>query len=568
MRCKCRLIGLALVFFCGCMPRESKAPEEPGRVCVKGFEGEKIRLLYCGEDVETPELIRQTADAGFNVMEKLHWKMWEPERAKNVEEAIRLAKPAGLKVLVGVWLPTGISDPAFAEKRPFGFYNAARPKKGCLAPDIYDGAWWRQQIIPALLKYVERSREGTVIGISLDLEIYQGRPVPGIYTDVCYCDPCVKEFCEQAGLKFEPVELKDRRSWFAEKEMLRRFRDFQKARLAKYVEELRRRTDAINPYFVYMLLPYRTGGNILNLALAKRLGTAKAPVIIATEATYGIPKEATPEQALILTDDTIRNIHRYEAARGHQHTVLLPGISLTAPNTPQKNARRIVTFGRREAGYWIWGRRLLFSEYWLKKMLAPADEFWRWFKVGNDCIMDRAAPPKEILPVSMPKYELGTNIVPAPGFEEGSAEKAWGGFPKGVTIATTERHSGTRSLRLETDSVPRLARLYWRTGGEIRKFPIKPNTLYRISMWARTTKFTGGWSPYCGVLIYDKDGKQIAKASVSSPRYERAWELREQTFLSPPKAVSAAFHISVLGKGNCSYVDDVALREIVVGKKP
>jgi len=124
--------------------------------------------------------------------------------------------------------------------------------------------------------------------------------------------------------------------------------------------------------------------------------------------------------------------------------------------------------------------------------------------------------------------------------------------------------SGARSLHFETRRDQRLARLYWRWGEELKRFPLKPSTLYRISFWAKTTRYIGGYSPYCGVHIYDKDGKQVAKPDACFPRYERDWELCRRVFLSPPTATEAVFHISVLGEGNCSYVDNVELREIVL----
>jgi len=539
-----------------------RAGGQPGRSFVKGFEKEKIRLLYCSELPETMESVKQVKDAGFNVVEKLHWKMWESHREKVPADTIGFAKSVGLKVVVGVWLPTGISDPAFAEKRPFGFYNAARPEKGRLAPDIYDGSWWDRYVVPAVMKYVELSREGTVIGMSLDLEIYQPRPVPAVYRDVCYCSECVKEFCSRERVKYEELELKDRRNWFARKGMLRRFRDFQKARLAGYVEKLRKRTDEINPCFVFALLPYRMNGNILNQTLAEKLGTEKAPVIIATEATYSVPAGATDVQTLVLTADRIESIHRYEKSRRH-HYVLLPGFSVRPPNTPIRNARRVVALGGTEQGYWIWGRYRLIAPVHVKELLAPVDEFWRWFRIGNDCLSGRIPPPKEILPVSVPKVKFGPNLLPDPSFEGDSCEESWGGFPEGVGLAA-EGHTGARSLRIETQEGRRLARLYLRRGGELKKIPVEPNTLYRISMWAKTTKFTGGWSPYCGVYFYDEGGKQVAKPSVSRPRYERDWELRSAIFLSPPNARTAAFHISVLGEGDCSCVDDVEFREVIV----
>jgi len=395
---------------------------------VKAFGDEKIRLLYCNDRMETAQSIRQVKDAGFNAIAKVHWKMWDPDRAKLVAETIALAKAAGLKVFVGAWLPTGISAPAFAEERPFGFHNAAVPAEvryGLgLAPDIYDETWWREHIIPALMKHVERSREGTVVGNTLDLEIYQDRPVPGIYEDVCFCDRCVRKFCQESGLRFEPVELKGRRQWFADKGVLRQFRGFQRARLAKYVEELRRRTDEINPGFVYVLLPYRTNGSILNVTLAEKLSTDKAPILIATESTYYTPAEATAEQALILTEERIRHIHRYEETRGHRY-VLLPGLGIRL-NMPQNVARRIAAFGSRERGCWIWGKDCLIKPHYTKTLHAPVDEFWRWFKIGNACLFGQAEPPKEMLPLSIPKYELGPNMLPDPGFETEAVEEKWG----------------------------------------------------------------------------------------------------------------------------------------------
>jgi hypothetical protein len=549
-------------------PAQPASARPQAATMVPGFEKEPLRLLFC-EDVPIAQAeFQRIRDAGFNLVSLIHWKVYERSYGRVTQANIANARQAGLKVLLTLWPGTSLAPPDFAAAHPFEFHNGARPRDAradqtcgpdriTLPVDIYDAEYWDTHLIPICLEYARLSREGTVRGCALDMELYLRDPVPTVYEDVCFCDRCLTAFAaDRKGDVPTTKPVAERLGALADGGRLEEYRAWQNDRLAAYIRRLRARTDEQDPEFVYALLPYTRKGNFFSRALAKGLATDRAPVLLMTEGTYNPVPQADDAQDLAATAGYLADLRQREILYGDR-SVLLPGFSVVTL-TADRMARRVSAFGRVQPGYWVWGRN------WIRRAEAakPA-ELWEAFTIGNRAATGAAGEPVGQGPWCLPTVEAGDNLVPQGSFEGADVKGAWQFTRGGQVLGDAARHGGM-GLRLTAMKNSRRPTAIPLGPDRAAALPVEAGRAYRLSFWSRTIRFVGGYNAYAEVHWLDERGQDIGRIEVGTGTNVHDWVLCSGVVVAPKQARSLRLEIAALGSGITSDVDDVALQLLAI----
>jgi hypothetical protein len=397
-------------------PPDRDMPGEAGRA-------EKMRVMYFPEWVETAEEVRKVRDHGFNVASVvswkyanyiqepcgsaapgcasygrlasrphhgylckvlpgqhtsfLYWKCYEQKHTDEIAANLALAKEARLPVLVSVWL-SAVAPKEFQEKQPLIGASGAAYKR---TPSIFHKEWWNEWFAPVCLRFVRQSKDGSILGLWVDFELYDE---PNQVSDVCFCQRCLEEWSEAAGVKIAGADAKGRADWLLHHDRIQAFRDFQAAKLGRYAEALRAETDKINPAFVYGNFPYY--GYMADRVFAQKLGTKRAPFLIAPEYTYRLQSDKYSDTTGIqLAVCYCREMQRRIRELG-LNARLLAGICPLTEATFMRD--KIISVCGPSDGYWLWTKRIIDrhrAAFGGKPLTdAEADAAWAALKEAND----------------------------------------------------------------------------------------------------------------------------------------------------------------------------------------
>jgi hypothetical protein len=288
-----------------------------------------------------------------------------------------LAKEARLPVLVSVWL-SAVAPKEFQEKQPLIGASGAAYKR---TPSIFHKEWWNEWFAPVCLRFVRQSKDGSILGLWVDFELYDE---PNQVSDVCFCQRCLEEWSEAAGVKIAGADAKGRADWLLHHDRIQAFRDFQAAKLGRYAEALRAETDKINPAFVYGNFPYY--GYMADRVFAQKLGTKRAPFLIAPEYTYRLQSDKYSDTTGIqLAVCYCREMQRRIRELG-LNARLLAGICPLTEATFMRD--KIISVCGPSDGYWLWTKRIIDrhrAAFGGKPLTdAEADAAWAALKEAND----------------------------------------------------------------------------------------------------------------------------------------------------------------------------------------
>ncbi|MCD6362235.1 MAG: hypothetical protein J7M38_15355, partial [Armatimonadetes bacterium] len=327
-------------------PAEMPRPRTP----APWAPGDKLRVMYFSNDRDSLEDVQRVRDTGFNVASFLYYKCYEPERIEPLDANLGFARQVGLQALVAVWL-SRTSSPEFRDRHPL--VNAAGVEHKTTA-SIYHREWWDEWFTPTCLQFVRRSQDEGIIGLWVDFELYDE---PRRIADVCWCDRCMQLYERDRGVTIEGEDVPARVKWLREHELLEDYRNFHAARLEGFAAELRARTDAINPDFMYGDFPYY--GKIADRAFARALGTERAPFLIAPEYTYRLQSEHYSDATAVQLAVNYCEERQRQIQRDGLHALLLAGI---CPETdPDFMRDKIIAVCGQADGYWLWAKRIIDS---------------------------------------------------------------------------------------------------------------------------------------------------------------------------------------------------------------
>ncbi len=184
-------------------------------------------------------------------------------------------------------------------------------------------------------------------GFLFDVEVYRLR---GWGAD-CYCDDCLREFAEHAGLDVTPRGLPaaERAAWLADQGLSRDYERFQLQRVTELAAGLRERLDAMRPrdpatagmvFGYYPENPIQTWRH----ALATGLSDGERPVLLMPEYTYSG------------FDETLHLEGRAEqlAETVGRPIALIPGFNYLRVPEPESWPSHLYAFATRADGYWLY----------------------------------------------------------------------------------------------------------------------------------------------------------------------------------------------------------------------
>ncbi|MAE68155.1 MAG: hypothetical protein CMJ18_28225 [Phycisphaeraceae bacterium] len=321
---------------------------ETARAGRQWWHDDKVRLMLGKPQVmprpewfyQSTEGYRRIAQAGFNVMIPYiglrdHELIAGKAGAFDLKSIARTRAPAypreDFHEPYFVW-PSGIRTPLMC---PFS------------------EAFWNEIIFPQVLDLAEVSTKVPLVGMELDFEIY-GIKGPDKFAHIychCYCDTCWSAMRKQHHAVPEK-DVKARRSWLINQRKLGEYKVLQDRRLVELADALRQAVDTINPDVQFMLLAWDSG-HFLEL-IAKSLGTERAPVILATERTYGRGRTPQASHAALAN-------HRGHCLRGLAESRRMGLHSLYVPGVMPGHQKADPAFCRANAeimssvsdGYWV-----------------------------------------------------------------------------------------------------------------------------------------------------------------------------------------------------------------------
>ncbi len=120
-----------------------------------------------------------------------------------------------------------------------------------------DEGFWEDYLTPAMMERaaVADDPEMQVDGLWIDFELYSTVTGQRYYTNACYCDHCLGEFCAHKGIAVPEVEPADRRKWLADQGFAEQYQPYLGERMEALATELRETVHASYPDFLLGFYP-------------------------------------------------------------------------------------------------------------------------------------------------------------------------------------------------------------------------------------------------------------------------------------------------------------------------
>lgn len=332
-----------------------------------------LRVMYGEEIRDNPDDAQRVKTTGFTHIAYKYWKCYEPKRGEDLEYNLGLAKSLHLNSFVTLWL-SEISPPDFRRKQPLIDFHGNEHKR---TPSIFHKEWWDSWFIPTVMRVVNKSQKYNIKGILIDFELYD---TPNRIEDVCYCDLCLSKFSALQNITIQGKTITEKTRWLLDNAFLSSYRKFQEDFLVSKLNELRRKTDEVNPTFQFGNLPYYDF--LVDRVFIERLGTKEARFIVAVEKTFDIQSEAYSDTTgICLAMGYILSMREMLSKRGYNF-VILGGVSpRTSIDFMEKKINRLNQICD---GYWFFKKSFIDSV----PILRNKKNYWPITREKADMVWD------------------------------------------------------------------------------------------------------------------------------------------------------------------------------------
>jgi len=327
--------------------------------CDSRSKGEKLRIFVATRGtVPIPwsavggNLLRKAiaeeyftviAKAGFNVACCSAKAPFDLER---VSREAQLAQKHGLFYLRWIRGKTGAGDgPKFTWDDGTA-QNDASPNSDVL----WD--WMTEYVVG----YAKVSRDvPSLIGTFVDFENYHAPKagVPTLYT-LSYDEKILNDFAKAKDITLPNPLPKERKAWLEGQNLHDAFAEFQIEHWRQRCRTLRKAVDEINPKFQFFICPGGGRSPFMTEAIYREWGTDQAPLVLASEGTYGRATNLTPQKESL---DRNRKYVSDALAFLKKQNMPFQYIAGIDPGVrgadPEFCARNAVAISEHSNGYWV-----------------------------------------------------------------------------------------------------------------------------------------------------------------------------------------------------------------------
>lgn len=321
--------------------------------------------------VMTEEHVKQIADAGFNVV--------SPREGGDDMHQVRLISQYAQKY--GLYHIPWMRGTLRAKTGPKLVWSNGleHPIYSPNSDELW--AWMNKKI----LDYAKISvKNPSLIGVFLDFENYSFKAKKdaskrlGHAYPLSYDEKIIKEFFMEEKIALPNLEPSQRYAWLQKKGLHEKFSDFQIERWRTRAKKLRQMIDAVNPEFQFFV--YISKGTVfLQSAALREWTTSVAPVVIASQVTYGRPSRLMPHMPALEKNRRLLLKKRRQLPKDLDPFFYIGGIDPTARSAdPEFSGRNAVMISEISDGYWIF--------YEGPQTGKDHELYWKWFIRSNQAI--------------------------------------------------------------------------------------------------------------------------------------------------------------------------------------
>ncbi|MGM0492958.1 MAG: hypothetical protein ACQER1_08435 [Armatimonadota bacterium] len=176
-------------------------------------------------------------------------------------------------------------------------FNVNAEKEGFRQAVLSDGSveryacpleerFWQEHLLTEMVERAELANdpELQVDGLWIDFELYATVTGQRYYTNACYCDHCMSEFAEHAGIELPELDLSERHPWLVEHDHGDAYTQLLQDRVEEYATEVREQVHAVNANLLLGFYP--TPHNWSLVGVARAFSTDRLPIILWATDTY------------------------------------------------------------------------------------------------------------------------------------------------------------------------------------------------------------------------------------------------------------------------------------------
>ncbi|MGI5817545.1 MAG: hypothetical protein ACOX9R_05545 [Armatimonadota bacterium] len=357
-----------VVVLAGCA-RSAPPPDEPAVHDTLRILVDKV-MHRSAEASSAQWVVEETAAAGFNV--------YSPRSGYDDLEMVRQVADWCAASGIGhmVWMRGTLKAPDGARSEGRRAVWADGHEEELWSPNS-DELW--EWLTRHITEYARISAERpALLGVILDFESYAPGKGPTFVYPYSYDDLILGMFAEARGIDLPELPLDQRASWLGGQGLEEAFEQFQRAHWRDRCRALREAVDAHNPDFRFVIYP-GPGQPFTGEAAAVEWSTERAPVIFATQETYGRVTKLAPQQAAAkyngaLLQSLIEGAEKLGVPFQYLGGID-PAVSGADPEFCGRNATILSQVGD---GYWVFYEGPEYAE--------DHPEYFRWFALANEAI--------------------------------------------------------------------------------------------------------------------------------------------------------------------------------------
>ncbi|MFP4249958.1 MAG: hypothetical protein ACLFU7_09890 [Armatimonadota bacterium] len=238
------------------------------------LDQEKLRTAYFYARPPADEKVQQLVDVGMNSM----------ILKADIERATPYLREAkqhdGMHVFLALNFNVNAENEGF---RQAVLSDGSVERYACPLEERF----WQEHLLPEMLERAELANdpELQVDGLWIDFELYATVTGQRYYTNACYCDYCMSEFAEHAGVELPELDPGERKPWLEQQDLADAQTQYLQDRVEEYAVEVREQVHAVNPNLLLGFYP--TPHNWSLVGVARAFSTERLPIILWATDTYG-----------------------------------------------------------------------------------------------------------------------------------------------------------------------------------------------------------------------------------------------------------------------------------------